>query len=76
MNEGKIEKHGVDNIKAIATLIEEQNIQYNFQYYQQDLPVNVSVLVIGSGRSMFKNTLQVPAKSQNFKVNEVREKVN
>lgn len=30
MNEGKIEKNGVDNIKAIATLIEEQNIQYNF----------------------------------------------
>jgi Mini-chromosome maintenance replisome factor len=24
MNEGKIEKNGVDNIKAIATLIEEQ----------------------------------------------------
>ena len=30
MNEGMIEKNGVDNIKAIATLIEEQNIQYNF----------------------------------------------
>ena len=26
MNEGKIEKHGVDNIKAIATLIEEQSV--------------------------------------------------
>jgi hypothetical protein len=33
MNEGKIEKNGVENIKAIATLIEEQQIIYNFQYY-------------------------------------------
>jgi hypothetical protein len=30
MNEGKIEKNGVDNIKAIATLIEEQHVSYNF----------------------------------------------
>lgn len=30
MLEGKIDKNGVDNIKAIATLIEEQNINYNF----------------------------------------------
>lgn len=60
MDEGKIDKHGVDNIKAIATLIEEQSIQYNFQYYQQDLPTNVSVVIIGNGRSMFKNAMHLP----------------
>lgn len=37
--------------------------------------MNVSVLVVGSGRSMFKNTLLMPCKPQNFKQNEVKEKV-
>lgn len=63
MKEGKIDKNGVDNIKAIATLIEEQNINYNFQFYQQDMPTNVSVLIVGDGRSMFKNSIHMPVVS-------------
>lgn len=30
MTEGKIEKNGVNNIKAIATLIEQQSVSYDF----------------------------------------------
>jgi hypothetical protein len=60
MSEGKIDKNGVENIKAIATLIEDQNINYNFQYYQHDMSTNVSVLIVGDGRSMFKNTIHMP----------------
>jgi len=37
--------------------------------------VNVSVLIVGNGRSMFKNTLMMPCKPHNFKLNEVRDKV-
>lgn len=66
MNEGKIDKNGVENIKAIATLIEEQTISYNFQYYQQDLPTNVSVVILGNGRSMFKNAINMPTVGQSF----------
>lgn len=64
MNEGKIDKNGVDNIKAIATLIEEQSIQYNFQYYQSELPTNVSIVIVGNGRSMFKNSIHLPVLGQ------------
>jgi len=39
MTPGKLINHGVDNIKALATLIEAQNIILDFQYYQQEMPV-------------------------------------
>jgi hypothetical protein len=32
MSEGKIDKNGVSNIKAIAELIEDQKVTYDFQY--------------------------------------------
>lgn len=65
MNTGKIDKNGVDNIRAIATLIEQQIVEYDFQYYKSELPTNVSCVVLGNGRSMFKNTIQMPAKGGN-----------
>ena len=34
LKEGKIEKNGVENIKALGTLIEQQQVNYDFQYYQ------------------------------------------
>ena len=60
MEPGKIEKHGVENIKALATLIEEQKVDYEFSYYKTELPTTVSCLVLGPTRSMFKNTIHVP----------------
>jgi len=32
MMEGKIEQNGVANIKALAELIEDQKVVYDFQY--------------------------------------------
>jgi hypothetical protein len=62
MESGQVEKHGVDNIKAIATLIEQQNIEYDFGFYKTEMPRSVSCIVLGIGRSMFKNTTHVPVK--------------
>ena len=33
MKEGKIDGRGVENIKHIATLIEQQQVQYDFVYH-------------------------------------------
>lgn len=60
LKEGIVKGEGVGNIKALATLIEQQVVEYDFQYYQQSYPVTAGVIVISDGRSMFKNTLQVP----------------
>lgn len=34
IKEGKIEKNGINNIKALAELIEDQKVVYDFQYVQ------------------------------------------
>ena len=64
MNEGKIEKNGISNIKALAELIEDQKVVYDFQYVQQDFPLSASVLVLSDSRSMFKNAMHVPGKGE------------
>lgn len=60
MDTGEINPRGVKNITAITQLIEEQQIIYNFQYCQSEMPSNVGVLIVGEGRTMFKNTIQMP----------------
>lgn len=58
---GKIEKNGVYNIRALAELIEDQKVVYDFQYMHQDFPISASVLILSDdGRSMIKNSLWVP----------------
>lgn len=60
IKEGKIEKNGISNIKAMAELIEDQKVVYDFQYVKQDFPISASVLILSESRSMFKNALHVP----------------
>ena len=64
MKEGTIKQNGVANIKSLATLIEQQVVEYDFQFYQQSYPVNCPVIIFSDGRSMFKNTLQVTLKGK------------
>ena len=60
MKSGQIKENGIQSVKAMATLIEQQTVEYDFQYYQQSYPINVGIVIVSDGRSMFKNTLQVP----------------
>ena len=60
MNTGKIDKFGVENIKSLATLIENQNITMDFGYYPLEMPISVPVIVLSDSRTMLKNTLHVP----------------
>ena len=64
MTEGKLVNHGVDNIKAFATLIEQQAIILDFQYHQQEMPTVVPVLVLSGHRTMLKNTIHVPVSGE------------
>jgi hypothetical protein len=60
MQSGTIDKNGVQNIKAMAELIEEQKVVYQFEYASQDFPLSASVLILSDTRSMFKNSMHVP----------------
>jgi len=64
MAEGKLTQVGVLNIKTLASLIEEQQISYDFEVQQYPFLANAPVMVLSNGRSMFKNTLHVKVKPQ------------
>eukprot|EP00347_Sterkiella_histriomuscorum_P016942 403351260 len=63
LKEGQIKEQGIQNIKALATLIEQQVVVYDFMYSQMEMPINSGVLVCSEGRSMMKNTQQVVLKN-------------
>lgn len=78
MSTGKLDEAGLQNITAITQLVEEQQIIYDFKYQKQEMPTNVSVLVVGEGRTLFKNTLHMPVQRDQKKevpYSEVKEKV-
>ena len=61
MKEGKIEgETAIFNIRGITELIEEQAVEYNFQFASQRFDVTAPTIVFSTGRSMFKNALPVP----------------
>lgn len=63
MKEGKSEgERLINNMKGIASLIEEQSIGYNFQYHEQKFDCSCAVVIVSTGRSIFKNTTAVPIK--------------
>ena len=64
MNQGKIENNGVLNVKAIAELIEQQKVVYDFQYIQQDNPISSSVLILSEFKSMFTNSIHIPVTAE------------
>ena len=64
MTAGKIENNGVENLKALGELIEEQKVTYDYQYLKQPFPISAGVLILSDGRSLFKNTHHVLTKPQ------------
>lgn len=61
MKEGKSEgDRAIKNMQAIASLIEEQKVRYNFQYHSQDFDCSAAVLIVSCGRSIFKNAYPLP----------------
>lgn len=61
MKEGKSEgERLIYNMRAIAELIEEQTVKYNFQYHDQNFDCSSFVIIVSTGRSVFKNATPVP----------------
>jgi len=64
MKEGKSEGEKlVFNMKGLASLIEEQTVRYNFQYHEQNFDCSCPVIIVSTGRSIFKNTTAVPVEA-------------
>ena len=61
LKEGKMEdRKTIENIQAIASLIEEQKVRYDFQFHSQDFLCSAAILIVSQTRSIFKNTCPLP----------------
>jgi hypothetical protein len=53
MNEGNLRQAGYERLIAIGSLITNQRVAYDFQYYKQEFPTDYPVIVLSTGKSMF-----------------------
>jgi len=60
MNEGQLKEQGVNNLKALAQLMQNQTLQFQFEYTPIDFEVDIPVLVFSEGKSLLPVDLHVP----------------
>ena len=61
MKEGKSEGENlILNMGGVASLIEEQVVKYNFQFHEQLFEWSSPVVIVSTGRSVFKNATPIP----------------
>uniref|UniRef100_A0A182FLN1 Mini-chromosome maintenance complex-binding protein n=1 Tax=Anopheles albimanus TaxID=7167 RepID=A0A182FLN1_ANOAL len=57
---GKLESAGVEAVRHVAHLINDQQLKYDFKFYQLEFNADVPVLVLSEGRSMLPSNCQLP----------------
>lgn len=61
LEEGKLNQAGIMNLQALKSVIRDQLIKYDFQYYHVDFQCDIPVLVFSEGKSI----LDVSSDNQN-----------
>lgn len=61
---GKLSAVGVANLEALKAIVEEQALEYDFEYYKMPVGTDVQVLVISDGRSLIPNATVCPVRTQ------------
>eukprot|EP00850_Spirogloea_muscicola_P005440 SM000025S08335 [mRNA] locus=s25:142771:147905:+ [translate_table: standard] len=51
LQSGRVSASGVQNLEALKQLVEWQKVEYDFQFYKMDVPVDVPVVVLSQARS-------------------------
>ena len=59
LDSGQLTQQGVRNLEAVGTLIQEQNVEYDFKYMRIKYDKDVPCLVLSEGRSMITCDYQV-----------------
>ena len=60
MNEGNLKEQGINNLKALAQLMQNQTLQFQFEFTPIDFEVDIPVLVFSEGKSLLPVDLHVP----------------
>jgi hypothetical protein len=56
---GQLDSNGVHNVAALGTLISQQKVDYDFQYYKLEFQTDVPVLVLSEGKSLLPVSFNV-----------------
>ncbi|XP_022205941.2 mini-chromosome maintenance complex-binding protein [Nilaparvata lugens] len=59
MQAGQLNDRGVRNVQALTGLINFQKVDYDFQYYPVEFPMDIRVLVLSEGKSMLPSDFDV-----------------
>lgn len=57
---GQLDSNGVHNVAALGTLISQQKVDYDFQFYKLEFQTDVPVLVLSEGKSLLPSDVVVP----------------
>ncbi|KAJ2680903.1 hypothetical protein GGI25_000207 [Coemansia spiralis] len=55
LHEGTLDERGVRNLQALQTAILDQTVTYTYPYQPIDMPSNLRVLILSTGKSILQN---------------------
>ncbi|RZF48157.1 hypothetical protein LSTR_LSTR009846 [Laodelphax striatellus] len=59
MQAGKLNDTGVRNVRTLSELINFQKVDYDFQFYPVEFPMDVRVLILSEGKSIFPSDFRL-----------------
>jgi len=68
MGEGELREHGMRNIRALAAVLQSHTLPYVFPYSEYDMPTDLNVVVLSTGKSLLPTDIQVPVRPASGKV--------
>lgn len=60
MGEGELKDHGVRNIKALVSVLQQRTLPYVFPYSELDMDTDLNMLVLSAGKSFLPVDVHVP----------------
>lgn len=59
LESGQLNAIGVENVKALGNMIQNQSVQYNFGFHQMEFYTDVPVLYVSQGKGLIRCDFQV-----------------
>ncbi|XP_044735923.1 mini-chromosome maintenance complex-binding protein [Chrysoperla carnea] len=57
---GRLDQIGVKNVQALANVVRNQRLPYDFKFYQMDYDTDIPVLIFSEGKSLLPCDFHVP----------------
>ncbi|KAI3623203.1 hypothetical protein CBS14141_003986 [Malassezia furfur] len=64
LGEGKLQDAGVRNVRALANVLQNHTLTYQFPFSELELDTDLNVVVVSTGKSLLPVDVQVPLQSE------------